>query len=266
MTGFDEAGPLAALAAEIPDVYGTVRGYRWWTLAAPPLHEDPSRADETWPPGLLRGMQDAWVPGENTAVCRAGGRHSFAEIPSLDCGCGFWAYWRLQEHRQVQDHGGLPVCGVIEGYGAVMTGTKGFRAARARIIALHLPVKIIPKTYVPPRPDYRADPWGFLAAQGSRVIHHGMPPGYPQAPPAPPPPTEEEIRAAEDRALAWTAVIGDRLAQSYPDARVFESLDAMLAEFPPDPAYLDLKYGCMCLTCVNGLTAHECGDPAFRRA
>lgn len=47
-----------------------------------------------------------------------------------DCQCGFWAY----DEAGFKPHG--VVIGVIEGYGKVTVGTKGFRAEKARIAAL----------------------------------------------------------------------------------------------------------------------------------
>lgn len=47
-----------------------------------------------------------------------------------NCECGFWAY----DEDGFTAHG--PVTGVIEAYGKVTIGTKGFRAEKARIVAL----------------------------------------------------------------------------------------------------------------------------------
>lgn len=47
-----------------------------------------------------------------------------------DCQCGFWAY----DEAGFKPHG--DVIGAIEGYGKVTVGTKGFRAEKARIVAI----------------------------------------------------------------------------------------------------------------------------------
>lgn len=47
------------------------------------------------------------------------------------CECGFYAYYANEEHQYSGQ-----VAGVIEGYGETLVGTKGFRTAKARILAL----------------------------------------------------------------------------------------------------------------------------------
>ena len=286
---------------EIPDVYGVVRGYRWWTLGAPPLHESPARADLVWSRGLLRGMQATWEPGENRAACRAGSRlHPEETVPDTGCGCGFWAYWHLQRHET----GGsaLPVCGVIEGYGAVLIGEKGFRAAKARIVALHLPFTIQPATeadddplglglppqdrpatrsgYSPRTPGGQRNPWWNHPQFPGKVHNCGGKPdpdddlaalaGLARDPaPVPdlPEPSADERQAARDAAEAWMAVIGDRLARMYPDAKVFETRAAMEAEYPPDTSYVPDRDPCTCSTistlALTGPGGHKYGCPLY---
>lgn len=141
---------------------GSVTGYRWWAL------DDRVPRSE---PALLLGMHAAWQPGENTATClEIPALHPAADVPARGCHCGFYAFWTVQPPYAT---GSLPqVLGVIEGYGRVRTGTKGFRCQTARILALH---------------------------------------------------------TLGDEAAAVT------LGRSYPAARVYRELPAMLAEFPPDP-------------------------------
>lgn len=97
---------------------GSVKGLRSW------------RVDKY---GRLSGqtVSRVWRPGENVSECADGYEGHRAEA---NCGCGFWAYYADQD-RQF-DKG---VTGVIEGYGVVNLGTKGFRAEKARIVALALP-------------------------------------------------------------------------------------------------------------------------------
>jgi hypothetical protein len=256
MPGFDGKGALPE-PGEIPDVLGTVRGYRWWTLPAPPLWDNPARSGPSWQPGLLRGMQAFWEPGENTAACRAGtaSNHPDADIPVESCGCGFWAYWKPQPHDLSRS--ALPVFGVVEGYGAVLLGTKGFRAARARIVALHLPFTIMPEDYARaevaraaigdgggyPRQYGSHNPWWNHPKFTGKVVHV---PGGPPPPtedtglnlPPAPEPSPEMQQALADAAEAWMAVIGDRLATTYPDATVYETLNALQKEYPPDLSYV----------------------------
>ncbi len=51
------------------------------------------------------------------------------------CDHGFWAYYTPQSDYASPDK----VYGVVEGYGQCVIGTKGFRASKARIVALSLP-------------------------------------------------------------------------------------------------------------------------------
>ena len=212
-----------------PDlVLGTITGYRWWTLAAPDLTQSPATAGEHWPAALLQGMRAPWQPGVNTATCLNGyaSRHeNHGDVPSDACGCGHWAYWAPGHHDVGVSQAQLPVMGVIRGMGRTLIGDRGFRCARAEIVAVYLPFVIDP---VLPA----ADSWQRAGFTG-RVMYLGGPPGTGQRKP----PSQEEIRAAADAAEAWTAVIGDRIGQMYPGVRVFETLDAMLTCFPPDPNY-----------------------------
>lgn len=66
------------------------------------------------------------VPGKGHFVAGTEARHAF----DADCECGFWAYDE-ENHRP---HG--VVTGIIEAYGKVTIGTRGFRAEKARIVAL----------------------------------------------------------------------------------------------------------------------------------
>jgi hypothetical protein len=263
MPGFDGEA-LPAPDPEMPDVMGDVQGYRWWTLTAPDLSGDPSRAGRDWAPGKLAGMRDRWDAGENIARCLTGSQryHEDAEIPHPSCSCGFWAYWTLQVH----DLSGtaLPVCGVVKGYGAVMIGERGFRAARARIVALHLPFTIQPADgpdddplglglpqRLASRPASPHSPGGMAYGRSNPWWNHpkftGKVYDYRGAPevPEPPPPVPELDRASaagrragQDRAEAWMAVIGDRLAVTYPDATVYQTRAAMEADYPPDLSYV----------------------------
>lgn len=219
LDGFDEAEFVA----------GSVTGYRWWSLEAPDLALSPARADIMWRHGQLRGMQDYWQPGLNIAICKSDRTYRYhpdSTIPDENCGCGYWAYWTLQ-HHQVGSGGTLPVCGVIEGSGNVLIGTKGFRCSRARIVALHLPFSIQPQVPASLERQLRAAGWD------GRFIDYGrtVPPHLTGKV------TEADVQAALVQAEAWMAVIGDRLARIYPDAEVFETKDAMLAKYPANPQY-----------------------------
>ncbi len=57
------------------------------------------------------------------------------DLVSLTCSCGFWAYF--DGTNAYKDT--VSVTGIIEGYGRVVAGTRGFRAEKARIVALVRP-------------------------------------------------------------------------------------------------------------------------------
>lgn len=212
---------------------GKVRGFRWWTFTAPDLAVSP--ATSGWQPGPLHGVMGPWHPGLNHAECRASGsvpvpgRHPAEAIPEINCGCGFWAYWDVQHHDMGRSHT-LPVTGVIEGTGNVLVGEKGFRAQQARIVALHVPLKI--ELVLPGQAMWRA--WHRHPRFHGQVIDlHGRPsgPGDTHYPPVTEP-SEREIAEAADAADAWTAIIGDRIGQAYPDAEICETLAYMVSKYP----------------------------------
>lgn len=115
--------------------------------------------------GWLKGVYGAWQPEVNEAVCKRpqesptsaafrawargagpailpdrlsadepGGRHT---APDESCTCGFYAFWAA-EPAPVSAQ--FPVAGVVEGSGRTLIGSRGFRCAKARIVALHIPV------------------------------------------------------------------------------------------------------------------------------
>lgn len=57
-------------------------------------------------------------------------------VATLECVCGFYAYFDTA-HNPHADEGGI--FGLIEGYGLVTVGARGFRASKARIKALVMP-------------------------------------------------------------------------------------------------------------------------------
>jgi hypothetical protein len=245
---------------ELPVVAGSVTGYRWWTIPAPDLDGSPAHADDEWDPGRearLRGAWADWQPEVNHAVCLANPNgpppHDPGLLPALSCGCGYWAYWGAQRH-ELGRQGCLPVFGVIKAWGRTRVGPHGFRAAKARILAVHLPLTIGNLEHMAAEAEARA-----IAAE-ARAHYRGryLPPftgrvvniGTDHVPwplrndeqlrygkPAPAPPTPEEIAAEKVKAEAWMAVIGDRIGQLYPGAEVCETRDHLLAKYPPDKVY-----------------------------
>ena len=121
---------------------GSVLGWRDWKLTS----------EGTLKPVSYVSHQE-WMPGENAARCHKyigkeeigeqGGlsdeayrelKDAWRDTHSMDaCEHGFYAYFDGNRQSYMSDPG---VRGVIEGYGEVLIGTKGFRAMKAKILAL----------------------------------------------------------------------------------------------------------------------------------
>lgn len=102
---------------------------------------------------ITHSGQGDWMPGENLATCGAyvhakqvgeqgdltdeeyrEKKREWADTHSMDeCEHGFYAYF---DGSRQQYTSGPKVRGVIEGYGEVLIGTLGFRAMKAKILAL----------------------------------------------------------------------------------------------------------------------------------
>jgi len=106
--------------------------------------------------GRLVGVNypQIFTPGENTAKCFGGGLTFFVHVMSetlgrrpgeerpksppqhvtagVGCSCGFYAYY--DGHSDYSERG--RVTALIEGFGVCSVGTRGFRAEKARLVAL----------------------------------------------------------------------------------------------------------------------------------
>lgn len=95
--------------------------------------------------GVLTGVykRQAYVSGENLARCLVPPFRMAArvepvephEVAAKECVCGFHAYYDGNNSYMAP---GL-VAGLIEGYGLLTVGAKGFRASKARIVAIVVP-------------------------------------------------------------------------------------------------------------------------------
>lgn len=119
-----------------PFAAGTVTGLR--TFSVSPGHQ-------------LTGVVHlvSWNPGENDARCI---RNPFRladyeavlpeghRIAGLDCTCGFYAYFDdSNDYAANRWYGSPKVTGIVEAYGTVTIGSRGFRASKARIVAIVQP-------------------------------------------------------------------------------------------------------------------------------
>jgi hypothetical protein len=132
--------------------------------------------------------------------------------------CGFWAYWGIVElagnnagnNMFGSSTSGLPVLGVIEGYGRVLLGEHGFRSQKAKIVALAPAFSV--------QAEVTRKDWGRFDPYPEYVQEHKS--------------QEEEaevLARAQQHADAWMAVIQDRLGQLYPGAQVYATVKGLLA-------------------------------------
>lgn len=82
-----------------------------------------------------------WLSGENIKRCLAPEGPCGVDAATTFCTCGFYAITENTNNEYMRGPYGRPplVEGVIEGYGQVVVGSKGFRAEKARIVALVVP-------------------------------------------------------------------------------------------------------------------------------
>ena len=80
-----------------------------------------------------------WMPGENVAECQPVWplERPHEQVAGAGCTCGFYAYLAASDQHVQQGTG--RVVGIVEGYGVVTVGSRGFRAEKARVVALVRP-------------------------------------------------------------------------------------------------------------------------------
>lgn len=112
----------------------------------------------------LYNRTGGWSAGENIAACRSPASNWMREYAgktqhragSMGCHCGFYAYFRPGHNPH---HASGNILGLVEGYGLVTVGNRGFRAEKARIVALILTPGILPDDTVwanyPSIPSFR---------------------------------------------------------------------------------------------------------------
>lgn len=150
----------------MPFVNGAARGGRAFFLG-----------QDGWLRGIT--YRQVWLPGENEAVCmvtkqppagrrvhwddlpfKTGGvwfpygregatpnllpEHEWASCEGLakDCACGFYAYHAQQGYGYAAGPAGgwgQRVEGIVEAYGKIILGSQGYRAQKARVVAVYLP-------------------------------------------------------------------------------------------------------------------------------
>jgi hypothetical protein len=159
------AGSLFGLRAFRIDPLGRLTGVTHrdvWTpgqnaaVCHRPPYKEPERVDEdvarkaaeaasrVYSPGGLMSMSNYYTtyaqlasgiiwPGEPNTQPKD---HSLA---ATDCACGFYAYFDGNDYLDKEswiDDGDAAVGAVVEGWGVCTVGSRGFRASKARIVAL----------------------------------------------------------------------------------------------------------------------------------
>lgn len=81
-----------------------------------------------------RCIRDQWPYPDDAAALPGGHR-----IAGLDCTCGFYAYFDNSNDYYEKLYGIPKVTGIVEAYGTVTIGSRGFRASKARIVAIVRP-------------------------------------------------------------------------------------------------------------------------------
>lgn len=188
--------------------------------------------------GALRSIykrEYRWDSGTNTAVCLAP-KGWFAPSPSgrpampphtriiPECDCGFWAYTNGDHFLSVP---GPAVLGIIEGWGRMVVGPYGFRAEKARIVALCFPETVMQQQQSDPPPPPRRSLWAafnaVLDAIGSRLgaLAAGSPP-----------PSTARLRALNQPWQTVTPDLRAAVAVLYPRVPIFDSVAEMQRAYP----------------------------------
>lgn len=116
--------PVPAPSAGVALVPGELRGYRQFEL----------RADGLYP--LVHAESGPWQGRCEQAACAAGADHA---PPGADCRCGLYGWYLPRDSAMVLLG---PASAVIAARGRCVLGDRGFRAERARIEAVALPVGV----------------------------------------------------------------------------------------------------------------------------
>lgn len=199
MSGFDGESSLELAP-------GSVFGLRSWTLPFRLLAETPK-------PELRGNYAGIWERGVNQAVCKATAPCAPESVPRRPCGCGFWAYWQ----PEAVDRSG--VSGVVEGFGRTLIGTRGFRAEKARIVALTKPAvgRLLLDTV-----------YAELLTWQTKKIHFG-----------------EFVDKMQAQATAAVEAVTEALALAY-DVPVYDDVPGMLAQHPLTDSYLPATRAVAC--------------------
>lgn len=220
----DNSSGMKGFTGEPELAIGSVQGYRWWKMY---LHKQEALTGAyggTWTPG-----KDVYEAGCSATRFSVGGSHT---VPDPNCGCGYWCYWKPDSVESVMgaDKVGAFFQGVVEGFGVVLIGDKGFRCAKAKLKGLALDTDNLRKQMNESRNSRMVrTPWGKVDFQteGAAETHAAITGRtYRDNTPVP-----------EDLITAAAAEIENNLEELYPQAKVFSSLSTMHTYFGLDKNY-----------------------------
>lgn len=178
-------------------VPGTLRGYRSWKV--------------TLEMGLVSVSHDYVWPPTLEATCARSGVHL---VPDPNCSCGIYACHQPDDEQvrgRSELHPGSTVTGVIEAWGRVQLGARGFRAQHARVVALEFALP----THARYGASRRNDIFGVFETRyelpDGRIVK------------------ESELHRHWNDPKDWQLM----LMRHYRGVRIFRDREAMLAAYPP---------------------------------
>ena len=157
-----------------------VRHFDWW----------PGKKTKREPRLYSPSYEYMWKDGENQAECQCyRGAYGYSnDVAAKNHHCGFYAYYD-DDHYQFGDRNAI---GVIEAYGRLTVGSRGFRAEKAKIVGLAIK-------------DWTLDDWimfetNYPSAElfdDKDTMFEKFPlSAPPPEPPPPPPPGIDEVALA----------------------------------------------------------------------
>ena len=200
MTGGEFTGPALAAGSVLGvrafgvDVLGRLRGVAYGDVFRPGLNVARCNA----PP------QGRWVPGPTGDTIWEPEPEPGHRAGAAECGCGYWA------HYDGSNSYGAPTraAAIIEGHGLVTLGTSGFRAEKARLVAL------VPPAHLPIAARV-ADIYGAAGTPIYRTLADALtehPVTHPHRDPLPHPDTHPDFWSLDDRSRTdpgvhvWAAI------------------------------------------------------------
>ncbi|HXF37399.1 MAG TPA: hypothetical protein VNO17_09490 [Actinomycetota bacterium] len=125
------------MAVDVPDGIAPVEGYRAWAVGLGRLWSPAAPVKEAWPlPGPLRAR--CLPRAESPLLPPPPPARPPHEAPHPGCGCGIYGMWEPWGLGAVEVPPMFaPVLGRVEGWGRVVVGRRGWRAAFARPVELY---------------------------------------------------------------------------------------------------------------------------------